>query len=81
MKLIFDANNLCTDICKTIFVILDVQFHYERGLVQSRYFEPQTIRPSAFFTFAVGEFSAQMSSKKSVPSMGNQLKLKLKLLT
>ena len=39
MKLIFDASNLCTDICKTIFVILEVQFHHERGLSKSRYFE------------------------------------------
>ena len=39
MKLIFDANNLCTDICKTIFVILEVQFHHEGGLSKTRYFE------------------------------------------
>ena len=39
MKPIFDASNLCTDICKTIFVILEVQFHHERGLSETRYFE------------------------------------------
>ena len=39
MKPIFDARNLCTDICKTIFVILEVQFHHERGLSETRYFE------------------------------------------
>ena len=35
--LIFDRSNLCTDICKTIFVILEVQFHHEGGLSGSRY--------------------------------------------
>ena len=39
MKPIFDAKNLCTDICKTVFVILKVQFHHERGLSETRYFE------------------------------------------
>ena len=39
MKPIFDTSNLCTDICKTIFVILEVQFHHERGLSKSRYLE------------------------------------------
>ena len=39
MKPIFDASNLCTDICKTIFVILEVQFHHERGLSETRSFE------------------------------------------
>ena len=39
MKPIFDARNLCTDICKTIFVILEVQFHHERGLSETFYFE------------------------------------------
>ena len=39
MKPIFDARNLCTDICKTIFVILEVQFHHEGGLSETRYFE------------------------------------------
>ena len=39
MKPIFDASNLCTDICKTIFVILEVQFHHEGGLSETRYFE------------------------------------------
>ena len=39
MKPIFDARNLCTDICKTIFVILEVQFHHEGGLSKTRYFE------------------------------------------
>ena len=29
----------CTDICKTIFVILEVQFHHEGCLSGSRYFE------------------------------------------
>ena len=36
MILIFDARNLCTDICKTIFVILEVQFHHKGGLRPSR---------------------------------------------
>ena len=39
MILIFDSNNLCRDICKTIFVILEVQFHHEGGLSESRYLE------------------------------------------
>ena len=39
MKLMFDANNSCTDICKTIFVILEVQFHHEGGHSETRYFE------------------------------------------
>ena len=39
MILIFEASNLCTDICKTIFVILEVQFHHEGGLSESRYLE------------------------------------------
>ena len=39
MKLIFDAINLCTDICKKIFVIIEVQFHHKRGLRQRRYLE------------------------------------------
>ena len=30
--LIFEASKLCTDICKTIFVILEVEFHHEGGL-------------------------------------------------
>ena len=34
MKLMFDANNSCTDICKTIFVILEVQFHHEGAIVK-----------------------------------------------
>ena len=25
----WNASNLCTDICKTIFVILEIQFHHE----------------------------------------------------
>ena len=33
--LIFDGSNLCTDICKTIFVFLEVQFHHEGGLSES----------------------------------------------
>ena len=37
--LIFDGSNLCTDICKTIFVILEVNFHNEGGLSKSRYFQ------------------------------------------
>ena len=37
--LIFDGSNLCTDICKTIFVFLEVQFHHEGGLSGSRYLE------------------------------------------
>ena len=36
---IFHPSNWCTDICKTIFVILKVQFHHEVGLVKQRYFE------------------------------------------
>ena len=39
MILIFDASKLCTDICKTIFVILEVQFHHEGGLSETRNFE------------------------------------------
>ena len=39
MRPIFDASSLCTDICRTIFVILEVQFHHERGLSETRYFE------------------------------------------
>ena len=39
MKPIFDTSNLCTDICKTIFVILEVQFHHEWGLSKIRYLE------------------------------------------
>ena len=39
MILIFYSSNLCTDICKTIFVILEVRFHHERGLSETRYFE------------------------------------------
>ena len=35
---IFHPSNWCTDICKTIFVILKLQFHHEVGLVK-RYFE------------------------------------------
>ena len=35
----FHPSNWCTDICKTIFVILKVQFHHEVGLVKQRYFE------------------------------------------
>ena len=38
-KLIFYKSNLCTDICKTIFVNLEVQFHHEGGLSGSRYLE------------------------------------------
>ena len=37
--LIFDRSNLCTDICKTIFVILEVQFHHEGGLSETCYLE------------------------------------------
>ena len=37
--LIFDGSNLGKDICKTIFVILEVQFHHEGGLSGSRYLE------------------------------------------
>ena len=29
MLLIFDASIVCTDICKTLFVISKVQFHHE----------------------------------------------------
>ena len=39
MKLIVDASNLCTDICKTIFVILELQFRHERGLSKTPYLE------------------------------------------
>ena len=39
MILIFDASNLCTDICKTIFVILELQFCHERGLSKTPYLE------------------------------------------
>ena len=48
MKLIFDANNLGTDICKTIFVIFEVQFHQERGLSETRYFELFSLTWSIF---------------------------------
>ena len=44
----FDPSNWCTDICKTIFVILEVQFHHERGLIQRRYFEVFTSGRSKF---------------------------------
>ena len=36
---IFHPSNWCTDICKTIFVILKVQFHHEDSLRRRRYFE------------------------------------------
>ena len=36
---IFNSGIWCRDIWKTIFGILEVQFHYERGLSESRYFE------------------------------------------
>ena len=36
---IFHPSNWCTDICKTIFETLKLQFHHEAGLVQQRYFE------------------------------------------
>ena len=39
MILIFDGSNLCTDIWKTIFVILEVQFHHEGGLSETCYLE------------------------------------------
>ena len=39
MLLKFDLSNWCTDICKTIFVILEVQFHHEGGPIQRRYLE------------------------------------------
>ena len=39
MILIFDGSNLCTDICKKIFVFLEVRFHHEGGLSGSRYLE------------------------------------------
>ena len=37
MILIFEASKLRKDFCKTIFVILEVQFHQEGGLRESRY--------------------------------------------
>ena len=39
MKLVFDTSNLCIDIWKTIFVILEVHFHHERGPSETRYLE------------------------------------------
>ncbi len=36
---IFHPSNWCTDICKTIFETLKLQFHHEAGLVQQRYFD------------------------------------------
>ena len=54
MILIFDASKLRKDIWKTIFVIFEVQFHHEVGLVQSRYLE-------LFFS----EWSILSSYKKS----------------
>ena len=39
MRPIFDASSLCTDICRTIFVILELLFHHERGLKQRQYLE------------------------------------------
>ena len=36
---IFEPCNRCRDIWKTIFVILEIQFHHERGLRRRRYFE------------------------------------------
>ena len=35
----FDLSNWCTDICKKIFVILEVQFHHEGGPIQRCYLE------------------------------------------
>ena len=48
MLLKFDPSKWCTDICKTIFVILEVQFHHERGFIQCRYFEVFTSGRSKF---------------------------------
>ena len=48
MEPIFDARKLCTDICKTIFVILEVQFHHERDLSETRYFELFSLTWSIF---------------------------------
>ena len=36
---LLDASNLYTDICKTIFVIFEVQFHHEGGFRRRQYFE------------------------------------------
>ena len=44
---------LCTDICKTIFVIFEVQFHYEGGLVQRRYFELFFLAWSIFSSYKI----------------------------
>ena len=43
------ASNLWTNICKTIFVFLEVQFHHEGGLSETRYFELFS-RHGLFFT-------------------------------
>ena len=39
MIIIFEASKLRKGFCKTIFVFLEVQFHHEGGLSESRYFE------------------------------------------
>ena len=54
---IFDPYKLCWDFCKTIFVILKVQFHHEDSLRRRRYFE------LFFFSWFI-----LLSQKKSAPS-------------
>ena len=39
MLQIFHPSNWCTDIWKTLFVILELQFDHEDGLIRRRYFE------------------------------------------
>ena len=39
MLQIFHRSNWCTDIWKTLFVILELQFDHEDGLIRRRYFE------------------------------------------
>ena len=57
MLQIFHPSNWCTDIWKTLFVILELQFDHESGLIRTRYFE-------LFFSV----WSIFSSYKKSAPN-------------
>ena len=46
---IFHPSNWCTDICKTIFVILKVQFRHEDSLRRRQYFELFFFRRRRYF--------------------------------
>ena len=50
MKLFFDANNLCIDIWKTMFVILEIQFHHVKLTILSFFFD-------MVFIFTIQKFS------------------------